>query len=360
MSKLILAFAAVVISLGSFSLVSAQGKTGTNAQPKDLVAVGSLATSRTRVLGNDGPADGSNATQNGFGPSLNYSATASVLPTLDDSSLNGAMRSSASKTRPRTGAASPSSAATSPNALHQIYRVGIGDVLDVKLPDMPTAKSTLFTVLDGGLLDYPLSSAPVRVAGLTAEEIAEQLRVRIKVLDNPRVVVKVRDYSSHSVIVTGFVLDPGARFLRREAAPLYAVLAEAQPRPEAVRVTITRSGAAVINIELKDQNSMGTLVLPGDMIKVLGPPAEPTAFFYAGGALNSPGQKAFHDGLTLTQAILASGGVTRAAGNKVKVSRQGADGRLTTTEYNLRQIEEGKIPDPVLQRGDRIAISEAH
>src|SRR6266550_333683 len=117
-----------------------------------------------------------------------------------------------------------------PHALHQIYRVGIGDVLDVKLADMPTAKSTLFTVLDGGLLDYPLSSAPVRVAGLTAEEIAEQLRVRIKVLDNPRVVVKVRDYSSHSVIVTGFVLDPGARFLRREAAPLYAVLAEAQPR----------------------------------------------------------------------------------------------------------------------------------
>jgi len=225
---------------------------------------------------------------------------------------------------------------------------------------MPSAKSTLFTVLDGGLLDYPLSSAPVRVVGLTAEEIADQLRSRIKVLDNPRVLVKVRDYSSHSVIVTGFVLDPGVRFLRREAAPLYTVLSEAQPRPEAVRVTITRSGAAVINLELKDQNSMGTLVLPGDMIKVLGPPAEPTRFFYTGGALNSPGQKAFNDGLTLTQSILASGGVTRAAGNKVKVSRQGTDGRLITTEYNLRQIEEGKTPDPVLQQGDRLAVSEAH
>ena len=361
MSKLILAFAAVAISLGSFSSVSAQGKTGINgAQSKDLVTAGSLATSRVRVLGSDGPAEGSNATQNGYGPSLNYSATANVLSMSAESSVDGVVLATASKTRPRTGAASPSSAATSPNALHQIYRVGIGDVLDVKLPDMPTAKSTLFTVLDDGLLDYPLSSAPVRVAGLTAEEIAEQLRVRIKVLDNPRVVVKVRDYSSHSVIVTGFVLDPGARFLRREAAPLYAVLAEAQPRPEAVRVTITRKGASVINIELKDQNSMGTLVLPGDVIKVLGPPAEPTAFFYAGGALNSPGQKAFHDGLTLTQAILASGGITRAAGSKVKVSRQGADGRLTTTEYNLRQIEEGKIPDPVLQRGDRLAMSEAH
>ena len=237
--------------------------------------------------------------------------------------------------------------------------MGVGDVLDVQLLDMPTAKSTLFTVLDGGMLDYPLSSAPVPVAGLTADEIAEQLSARIKVLDNPKVVVKVRDYSSHNVIVTGFVFDPGARSLRREATPLYVVLAEAQPRPEAVTATILRSGVPAIKIDLKDQNSVATLVLPGDVIKVSGPPAEPLAFFFAGGALNSPGQKAFHSGLTLTQAILASGGLTRTAGSKVNVSRQGVDGRLTTTEYNLRQIQEGKMPDPVLQRGDRISIGEA-
>jgi len=233
-------------------------------------------------------------------------------------------------------------------------------VLDVQLVGVPTAKSTLFTVLEGGLLDYPLSNAPVPVAGLTPDEIAAQLRVRIKVLDNPIVVVKVRDYSSHNVIVTGLVFDPGAKFLRREATPLYVVLAEAQPRLEAVTATILRSGAPVINIDLKAHHAAATLILPGDLIKVCGPPAEPLAFFYAGGALNSPGQKTFHNGLTLMQAILASGGVTRAAGGKVKVSRQGADGRLTTTEYNLRQIENGKTPDPMLQPGDRIAVAEGH
>jgi hypothetical protein len=36
--------------------------------------------------------------------------------------------------------------------------------------------------------------------------------------------------------------------------------------------------------------------------------------------------------------------------------RQGEDGRLAATEYNLKKIEEGKDPDPQLVVGDRIEI----
>jgi hypothetical protein len=135
-------------------------------------------------------------------------------------------------------------------------------------------------------------------------------------------------------------------------------LLEAQPRPEATSVTLTRVGQAPKSISLDDQQAMSILILSGDLIKVLGQPREATGFFYAGGALNSPGQKVFHNGLTLTQAILMSGGLTHEAGNKVKIARQAADGRLNTTEYNLRQIQDGKTADPVLQRGDRIMIAE--
>jgi protein involved in polysaccharide export with SLBB domain len=283
------------------------------------------------------------------------SATAlspSVLATL-----NGSAAENLNMTRPRTGASPVNNPAPVP-APNQIYRIGVGDVLDVRLADLPTSKSTLFTVLENGLLDYPLSNAPISVAGLTSDEIAEQLRSRIKVLDNPKVSVTVRDYSSHGVIVTGAVSDPGARFLRREATPLYVVLAEAGQRADSVQATITRSGSPVINIDLKNQSALGTLVMPGDVIKVIPAPAEPSTFFYAGGAINSPGQKAFHNGLTLTQAIIASGGVARATAYKVKLMRQGNDGRLATSEYNLRQIEEGKTPDPVVKEGDRINVIE--
>jgi protein involved in polysaccharide export with SLBB domain len=352
MSKLIWASVVAIFSLVSVSAQVASGSV--SGQPKDLLrADESLSASRARVLANSRPVDsGTDSSSVHASSSLNHVAAKNVSPS---SELKG---SAPDSTRLRTSTPAVAAPAV-PLSLNQIYRVGVGDVLDVQLLDVASAKSTLFTVLEGGVLDYPLSNAPVPVAGLTADEIAEQLRARIKVLDNPKVAVKVRDYSSHTVIVTGFVLDPGARFLRREATPLYVVLAEARPRPEALKATITRAGVPVINIELKDQNSLATLVMPGDVIKVLVLPAEPTVFFYTGGALNSPGQKAFHSGLTVTQAILASGGVSRSAGSKIKVSRQGADGRLTSTEYNLRQIEEGKIPDPVLQPGDRIAVSEA-
>ena len=248
---------------------------------------------------------------------------------------------------------------TSTNAVpSQTYRIGVRDVLDIQLPGQTGKQSTLFTVFDGGLLEYPLAGGPIPVAGLTTSEVAALLRERIKILDSPAVKVNVRDYASHPVTVTGFVAAPGVKNIRREAVPLYTMLAEALMLPEAASATISRQGRPPIVVDLKDPNLTATLVLPGDTIKVSGMPAGPTEFFFVGGAIGSPGQKPFHAGVTLTQAILASGGTTKNAGSKVRVSRQGADGRLITEEYNLRKIEAGKNPDPVLQKGDRIQVTE--
>ena len=139
--------------------------------------------------------------------------------------------------------------------------------------------------------------------------------------------------------------------------PLYTLLAESLALPEAARATIPRQGRAPIVVDLKDANLSATLVVPGDAIRVSGVPSGPTEFFFVGGEINSPGQKPYHAGLTLTQAVLASGGTTVNAGAKVRVSRQGGDGKLVTEEYNLRKIQAGKIPDPVLQKGDRIEVT---
>jgi protein involved in polysaccharide export with SLBB domain len=242
----------------------------------------------------------------------------------------------------------------------QIYRVGVRDVLDIQLSDNPSRNSTLFTVLADGTIEYPLAGNPIVVDGLTASEVAALLRRRIKIFDNPSVVVSVRDYASHTVTISGFVIAPGTKTLRREAVPLYTLLAESLALPEAARATITRQGRAPIVVDLKDANLSATLVVPGDAIKVSGVPSGPTEFFFVGGEINSPGQKPYHAGLTLTQAILASGGTTASAGSKIRVSRQGADGRLSTEEYNLRKIQAGKIPDPVLQKGDRIEVTNSN
>ena len=101
---------------------------------------------------------------------------------------------------------------------------------------------------------------------------------------------------------------------------------------------------------------MSMLVQQGDVVNLS---ARPPEFFYIGGEIGAPGQKDFHQGLTLTQAVLASGGATRLSAGRVKVSRQGADGRLVSKEYTLREIEDGLIPDPSLQAGERVEVARA-
>lgn len=236
-----------------------------------------------------------------------------------------------------------------------LYRVGIGDVLDIRLANMSTRESTLFTVLNPGLLEYPLLSGAINVDGMTTEEIAALLSREIKVIDHPRATVTVRDYASHAVTITGMVDSPGKKILRREAMPLYAVLAEALPRPEATAVTITRGGKPE-SLSMANEQSMSTLVKAGDIIRVSGESASSKRFVYVGGDVAATGEREFREGMTLTQALLAAGGVARNEKASARIARRNASGFLVTNEYNVRAIEEGKAPDPVLQAGDRIEV----
>jgi len=278
--------------------------------------------------------------------------------TVDTLPANEARVGTTVTNKTKTLTATPPAVPVVSPASAQVYRVGPHDVLDIQLAGDPARKSTLFTVLEGGVLEYPLAGAPFVVAGLTTTEIESILQQRIKIFENPTLIVNVRDYASHRVTVTGFVAAPGTRVLRREAVPLYALLAEALLLPEAARATITRPGRPSIVADLKDPNHSATLVIAGDVIKVSGMPPAATEFFFAGGAINSPGQKPYHAGITLTQAILASGGVTAQAGDRVRISRLGSNGRLSADEHNLRRIQTGKSPDPVLQKGDRIEVMQ--
>jgi protein involved in polysaccharide export with SLBB domain len=239
-----------------------------------------------------------------------------------------------------------------------VYRVGVGDVLDIRLFNQPPRESTLFTVMGGGLIEYPLAGEPINVSGMTAEEVgvrvASELRRRAVYDKIPQVFVTVREYASHTVMVSGLVADPGVKVLRREAVPLYVIIAEAQPKPEAGRaMVLSHATGQSTSVDLSDTQALNLLVHPSDVVNVV---ARPQEFFYIGGEIASPGQKTFYTGMTLTQAVLASGGATRNASGRVRVSRQGADGRLTSAQYVLSNIQAGKVPDPTLMPGDRVEV----
>jgi protein involved in polysaccharide export with SLBB domain len=239
--------------------------------------------------------------------------------------------------------------------LANVYRIGVGDILDIRILNSITPRSTLFTVLEGGLIDYPVAGGPMLVAGLTTDEVQATVAAELKrraVEEGARVSVGVRHYASHSVSVTGLVSNPGTRMLRREAVPLYVVMAESQLRQDAGRVVVMRSGTEVV-LDLAEPTSLNFLIKPGDLISVFG---RPQLFYYIGGKVNYPGQKVFQSGLTLLQAILAAGGAARPGNNVVEISRDNGEGRLSTTKFSLKEIKAGKVLDPQLQPGDRIDI----
>ena len=248
-------------------------------------------------------------------------------------------------------------AAANDLALTKIYRVGPNDVLDIRINDN-ASDSTLFTITASGFLEHPMLAEPLHAGGLTTDEIGTRFEAELKrraLLDNPKVSVGVRDYASHVILVSGLVKDSGTKILRREAIPLYVVVADAQPLPEAARVTVLRNETnQTFDIELTESSEMNLLVRPGDVI-TLHPNV--TQFLYISGEVKSPGEKTYRRGLTLTQAIISAGGVTPKA-KEARLGRDDGKGFLVVTKFKLKDIESGKVPDPSVKPGDRITIKE--
>lgn len=280
-------------------------------------------------------------------------------PTISDS--GSATRNEDSTTAKRLISDAPSSSSPNPIppkevALTDIYKIGVGDVLDIRLLNSATSKSTLYTVVDGGFIDLPIAGGPIAVAGLTTDEIQARVASELKrraIQEGARVSVGVRQYGSHSVVITGLVQNPGLKFLRREAVPLYAIMAEAQALRDAERITIVRPGSEGLTVDLSDQAALNSVIRPGDKISVTTRPQE---FYFIAGGINYPGQKVFQPGISLLQAIFAAGGFQRQGDSRIDILREDKNGRLTTTTFKLKEIRTGKVQDPRLQPGDRIEI----
>lgn len=315
-----------------------------------------LANSLYRIIKNEGDAvevaqafiaDNQVAS---FAPSDPPLQTPTSAVSTNESAVNPDT-AAATNTKPAT--VSPSVADTTATT---VYKIGVGDVLDIRLLNSSVNRSSLYSVIEGGVIDLPIVGGVIHVGGLTTEEVQANIAAELKrraVEEGAQVSVGIRQYASHTIIITGLVNSQGTKILRREAVPLYVVMAEAQPRLDAARISIMRAGAPSQVLDINDPATLNALVRPGDVINVT---ARQQEFYYIAGRVNYPGQKNFQSGITLLQAILAAGGVSRPHDNSIEVSREGADGRLSTTKFNLKDIKSGKVEDPKLHAGDRIEV----
>jgi protein involved in polysaccharide export with SLBB domain len=249
----------------------------------------------------------------------------------------------------------------------EIYKVGVGDVLFISLQNAPAKDSTYFTVLKDGTIDYPLAGEMVSVLALTTDEIENVLREKIKLYENPQVSVKVREHNSHVYTVLGMVERPGEKAMQREAIPLFVVRAEAIVQSKSNRAIVKRADSQTETLDLRDKKHEDTLIFPGDIVEFdsfENASAAQPQFFYIGGDVKNGGQKDFHKGITLTQAILVAGGMKKfnflkMSGSKnATIRRKNEAGLLVSVNYDLKAIKDGKIADPELEAGDTIEIDD--
>jgi polysaccharide export outer membrane protein len=273
----------------------------------------------------------------------------------------------APRAQPQAQATPAPTPSASPAPIAPEYRVGAGDVLEVVVLGNDDLSRTP-TVQTGGTVTLPLLGE-VAVAGLTVPEIKTKLTELLgrDYLVRPQVEVTVKDYQSQFVTVLGEVASPGRKPLRGRTR-LVDVLVDAGgfgPRASG-EVTVNRMDGtfddgtrtrtlrfAAGSLSADAQAGLETTLRHGDMVS-----ASPKYYVTVEGEVNRPGRFVLENDLTVSGAVSLAGGLTRFGSQGLKLRRLDvATGRTTIVEIDLKDVRNGKQPDPRLLPNDVVMVS---
>jgi len=215
-----------------------------------------------------------------------------------------------------------------------VYRVGPQDVLSIVVWDHPElglptiadnrATAASHSVNSDGTLYFPYAGQ-VDVKGLTTDEIRDLLTDRLRpFIKNPQVSVKVSDYRSQKVFVTGQVNQPGRVAIGDVPVRLVDVLSQAGGPTELAdlhNVQVIR-GDRQVDVDLKAVFEQGyvrlnLLLQDGDIVHV-GDRTDKRVFVM--GEVNSPGTYYPNDGrVSLADALQMAHGVNQETSDRRRI-----------------------------------------
>jgi polysaccharide biosynthesis/export protein len=263
----------------------------------------------------------------------------------------------------KANAQMPSSPATSPassEADSARVRVGPGDLLEVKVFDVPELTQAV-RVSDRGeaVLTFV---GPLQFAGLTTTEVQTLVENHLRdgnFVREPHVSIMIEEYTTQGVSVLGQVGKPGVYPVLGSRTLLDVISAAGGITPMAAHeATIKRrKGGDVLKASLSD--NPGELLAsdvelwPGDTVVV--PKA---GIVYVIGDVGRPGGFTMENNgrMTLLEAVALASGVNRtAAQSKVRVLRKTSAGH-EEMPVDLKRILQGKAADIPLEREDIVYI----
>jgi polysaccharide export outer membrane protein len=260
------------------------------------------------------------------------------------------------------------------------YRIGPGDVLDIRVFNRPQLSREAIRVDGRGNIRMPLLDEEIRAACKTEIELAREVAKQyLKYQRNPHVDVFVKEFNSQPVSVIGAVNTPGRYQLQRRVRLLEILTFSGGPGPKVGgHVKIVRNSdqvtcgeeAAVseasedtnVNVgnmltlslaeTLKGVESANPFIKPGDIVNL--PEAEEV---YVIGNVLKPTSIPLREKITISRAIAIAGGtMPDTKTDKIRIVRQDSGSSKTELIVDLKAIDRRQAEDIVLRPGDIVDV----
>ena len=256
------------------------------------------------------------------------------------------------------------------------YRIGAGDVLEIRIYNRPQLSRDAVRVEGNGMIRMPLIEGEIQAACRTEGELAKEIATRYaRYYKNLPVDIFVKEFHAREVALIGAVNEQGRYQMQRPMRLLELLTFAKGPSDKAGQsINIVRgargdlcseANAAAnqeglitlrLNDTLRGDEAANPYVEAGDIVTI--PDAEQV---YVVGNVYSPRSLPLKETLTVSRAIAMAGGPLRdSKTDKIRVVRRSAGASGPSEMYvNLTAIARKKEDDLVLQANDIIEIPES-
>ena len=267
------------------------------------------------------------------------------------------------------------SAATTTAQASERYRIGPGDVLEVRVYNRPQLSRDAVRVEGNGMIRMPLVDGDIQAACKTEGELAKEISTRYaRYYRNLPVDVFIREYHAREVALIGAVNEQG-RYQMQRHIRLLELLTFAKgpsdkagqtinivraPRTDVCEQDLSSKGEGLISLHLNDtlrgDESANPYVEAGDIVTI--PEAEQV---YVVGNVYAPKSLPLKESLTVSRAIAMAGGPLRdSKTDRVHIVRHSSvAGGQSEIYVNLTAIARKKEDDLVLQANDIVEVPES-
>lgn len=253
------------------------------------------------------------------------------------------------------------------------YRIGAGDVLDIRIYNRPQLSREAVRVEGSGMIRMPLIETEIRAACQTEGELAKEISTRYaKYYKNLQVDVFIKEYHSRQVAIIGAVNDQSRFELQRRVRLLELLTYAKGPSPRAGQTINIVHSTAVSPCKKEDDADASSAFTSYKLSDVLQGDPKSNPYLEAGdivtlpeadqiyvvGNVFSPLTIALKEPITLTRAIAMAGGLRQdTKKDKIRILRQ-EPGTTTRKEItvDLTAIEKKSSEDLALLPNDIIDV----